>query len=194
MASIDDDKSTMSQKVVDACLSVFCLSLSFFLYRSRPSAGGAVRSLPRAYLLHNQVTHARLLPANASNAFTYPTLAFLVSLDALEKCQLNLGYGWIFGYGGIWGRIVGLRSQPYLTRGPGSIKDKLERLLGDRGFLNGRNTLDDAWMMTMPSFLGFEGINPLTVYFCYNAEGTLWATILEVRSSCKPLFSSTFLT
>lgn len=141
-----------------------------------------MRSTPRAYLLHNQVTHARLLPANASNAFTYPTLAFLVSLDALEKGDLDLGYGWIFGYGGIWGRIVGLRSQPYLRKGAGSIKDKLEALLSDRGVLNGTNMLGDAWMLTMPSFLGFEGINPLTVYFCYDGEGTFWATVLEVRA------------
>jgi DUF1365 family protein len=51
-------------------------------------------------------------------------------------------------------------------------------LLQERGCAG----LEDAWMMTMPSLLGFKGINSLTVYFCYNAEGELFVTVLEVCS------------
>ncbi|KAK7446978.1 hypothetical protein VKT23_014191 [Stygiomarasmius scandens] len=38
-------------------------------------------------------------------------------------------------------------------------------------------------MMTMPSYLGFEGINPLTVYFCYKPGGVLWLVVLEVHNT-----------
>ncbi|CAE6503323.1 unnamed protein product [Rhizoctonia solani] len=38
--------------------------------------------------------------------------------------------------------------------------------------------------MTMPSFMGFEGINPLTVYFCYEeGETAVWGLILEVHNT-----------
>ena len=40
--------------------------------------------------------------------------------------------------------------------------------------------LEDSWMLTMPSFLGFEGINPLTVHFCYRVGGVFWVVVLEV--------------
>ncbi|KJA17177.1 hypothetical protein HYPSUDRAFT_103313, partial [Hypholoma sublateritium FD-334 SS-4] len=136
----------------------------------------------QGYLLHNEVTHARLLPREAEHAFRYPTLSLLVSLEALERGHLDLGRrGWIFGYGRRWGSLTGLRAAPYLTPGAWSIRGKLEGILAGRGYLRGR--LLDAWMMTMPSFLGFEGINPLTVYFCYDKDGAFWLTVLEIHNT-----------
>ncbi|KAF7373585.1 hypothetical protein MSAN_00568900 [Mycena sanguinolenta] len=137
-------------------------------------------SYPRGYILENQVVHARLLPVGSDHAFTYPTLSLLVSLNALESHSLDLGHGWIFGYGGRWARLIGLRPAPYLTENGGSIRRRLEKVLLDRGF---GGSLEDAWMMTMPSFLGFEGINPLTVYFCYRPGGQLFLAVLEVHNT-----------
>ena len=125
-----------------------------------------------------EVTHARLLPVDSAHVFTYPTIAFLVSPDELERRQLDLGRGWVFGYGGRLRRLTGLRAAPYLAPGSGPIKQKLEGVLTLSGYPGGE--LRDAWMMTMPSFLGFEGINPLTVYFCYNLNGAFWLIVLEV--------------
>lgn len=156
------------------------LSASSLFYGRRKSDEPSEHLCPQAYILRNQVTHARHLPLEASHAFTYPTLSLLVSLDALERGSLDLGRGWIFGYGGLWGRLVGLRSEPYVTGQKAlSIRNKLEGILGHRGYVD---TMDDAWMMTMPSFLGFEGINPLTVYFCYK-NGDLWITVLEIHNT-----------
>ncbi|KAF8966901.1 hypothetical protein BDZ97DRAFT_1805803 [Flammula alnicola] len=160
----------MPWQAIDACVTVFCVSISAFLYNSRSSAGWKAQS----YLLHNQVTHARLLPEESANAFTYPTLTLLVSLDALERRTLDLGRGWV---------ITGLRPEPYLTKQPGTIRSKLDNILRTRGFLDATHVLQDAWMMTMPSFLGFEGINPLTVYFCYDSTGTFWLTVLEIHNT-----------
>lgn len=179
--------------LIDALVPLVCLSCSLFLYtkptptRKNSKEDRSTRTWrPQSYLLHNEVTHGRLLPKEAENAFTYPTLSLLVSLDALELRRLDLGSrGWVFGYGGRWWRLAGLRSAPYLTPGTGSIRGKLEDVLAGRGYL--REGLRDAWMMTMPSFLGFEGINPLTVYFCYDADGALWLTVLEVSTvRCFP--------
>jgi len=166
--------------VADISISLFCISLSAVLYKFSGLSAG--RTPSSAYLLHNQVTHSRFLPVDSRHAFTYPTLALLVSVDALECRKLDLGKGWIFGYGGLWGRIVGIRPEPYLTKQSGSIRTKLESVLRSRGYLQ---MMQDCWMMTMPSFLGFEGINPLTVYFCYDLSGCLWLSVLEVECSWK---------
>lgn len=136
--------------------------------------------MTKGYILENQVTHARLLPVESKHAFTYPSLSLLLSLNALEDHSLDLGQGWIFGYGGRWARLVGIRPAPYLSDNGGSIRERLEKVLVDRGFADGG--LEDAWMMTMPSLLGFEGINPLTVYFCYRPGGKFFLTVLEVSS------------
>ena len=173
--------------VVDCLITLVCVSLSSLLYTK--SSRDTVNSRPQGYILQNQVTHSRLLPADSAHAFTYPTLSILVSLNALENSSLNLASGWIFSYGGIWGRLVGIRPDPYLTKSFGracTIRSKLEAILKDRDYSNIEEYFQDAWMMTMPSFLGFEGINPLTVYFCYGLD-RLKLVVLEVwrtRSEC----------
>ena len=150
--------------------------------------------LPAAYILENTISHARLLPKVSAHAFTYPTLAFLLSLDALESHKLDLAHGWLFGYGGTAWRITGLRSGAYLlpdstaASGPGSrnLKAKLADVLElhglDRAKVQAWVASGDAWMLTMPSYLGYEGINPLTVHYCYeSADERLGWVILEVR-------------
>ncbi|KAK0189603.1 hypothetical protein F5146DRAFT_982148 [Armillaria mellea] len=166
------------------CLAVLaCLSLPYAFvssyFKSKTAASDAVRL---GYVLKNQVTHARLLPTLSKHTFSYPTVSLLVSLNALESGRLDLGYGLIFRYGGLWGRLTGLRAEPYLSPqvGTGSIQDKLNALLALHEY--GEDMLDDAWMMTMPSYLAFEGINPLTVYFCYKA-GVFWLTVLEIHNT-----------
>lgn len=142
---------------------------------------------PLGYILENEVKHVRLLPVKAAHAFTYNTLSVLVSLDALERGDLDLGFGWIFSYGGLWWRLSGIRSAPYLTPDAGNsqtIRQKLERILKDCGFSHddSGHRLGDSWMLTMPSYLCLEGINPLTVYFCYQPGGELWLVVLEVAN------------
>ncbi|KAK0447893.1 uncharacterized protein EV420DRAFT_1483693 [Desarmillaria tabescens] len=166
------------------CLAALAyLALPFALvsvyFKPRNAASDAARL---GYVLKNQVTHARFLPALSKHAFSYPTVSLLVSLKALESGKLDLGYGLVFRYGGLWGRLTGLRAEPYLSPqvGSESIRDKLNALLTTHEY--SEDLLDDVWMMTMPSYLGFEGINPLTVYFCYKA-GVFWLTVLEIHNT-----------
>ena len=183
--------------LLDFGAATLCLGSSAYLYllhyrRNPPRSLGPAAG----YVLTNQVTHARLLPVASKHAFTYPTLSLLLSLSALEEGELNCGWrGVVFGYPGIWGRICGLRPEPYLRDQPNAspesttgnnhgrttIRAKLVDLLQPSSI-----RLGGVWMMTMPSFIGFEGINPLTVYFCYE-EGSesIWGVVLEV---CLDLF------
>ena len=40
-----------------------------------------------------------------------------------------------------------------------------------------------GWMVSMPSLLGFEGINPLTVWYIYNRDRQISCIILEVHNT-----------
>jgi hypothetical protein len=138
-------------------------------------------AVPQGYILQNRVTHIRGLPVSSTHAFRYSTLSLLLGLSALESGQLDLASGLVFGYGGRWGRLLGLRSHSYLnTFSSSSIRQKLEDQLRIHRRLGDDETFEDAWIMTMPSILGFEGINPLTVYFCYKDQ-VLWTVVLEVN-------------
>ena len=169
----------LPMSLLHAWLAVIRISVSsIFYWLSRPRV-----DISRAYILENQVTHVRLQPRKSAYSFTYPIISLLVSLNALESHTLDLGRGWIFGYGRSWGRLSGLHSSTYLMdedqgMPPLSLKDKLIQVLEKRGYDG--HLLEDAWMMTMPSFLGWAGINPLTVYFCYKSDNDLWITVLEV--------------
>ena len=127
----------------------------------------------------------------------------VLSLDALESHELDLARGWLFGYGGTAWRVTGLRAGAYLlpdaytlvsgqrqdanVTSPRGIKEGLREVLARSGWDAGR--LGRVWMLTMPSYMGYEGINPLTVHYCYEAEveepERLGWVVLEV-SICVP--------
>ncbi|KAF4586360.1 hypothetical protein EYR38_010636 [Pleurotus pulmonarius] len=166
------------------------LSLLLLVYCSTKLLGSEKAPHPfvRGYVLRNKVTHQRLLPEPSSHRFVYPTVCLLMSLSALEKGALDIGRGWIFGYGGLFGRLTGLRPDPYLTadrtngNNHSTIHEKLIQVLTPR-FANAAELLGDSWMMSMPSFLGFEGMKPLTVYFCYKPTGEFWLCIFEIHNT-----------
>ncbi|KAF9228151.1 hypothetical protein BS17DRAFT_323494 [Gyrodon lividus] len=192
------------------CLYTSCWLYSRTIQRlPLPSPNPHPHPHPRAYILTNKVTHARLLPAHSKHAFTYPTLSLLLSLDALESGSLDLpvrlGWGWtllyLFRFGTIWGTVIGLRGDGYLGGGSDdggtyhaekgnvektslvSIRRKLDRVLLDRAEVKTPSEIRDVWMMSMPSICTFEGINPLTVYFCYRPSGEVGIVILEVHNT-----------
>jgi hypothetical protein len=165
--------TTMSPipSLLDLAVVALCSTTSLWLYYRRPQISR------RAYFVENIVTHARLLPVESQHAFTYPAIALLLSVNDLESRKLNTGLSWLFGYGG-GPRLLSLRPQPYLTPDDDlSILEKLDRLLQKRGY---PGAVEDVWMLTMPRILGFEGTNPLTVYWCYKPDGEPWLTVLEV--------------
>jgi DUF1365 family protein len=175
----------MELTLLDGIVSLSCVALSYVLYASsRTSSPHNVRAFPRAYILRSTTSHARFLPADSRHAFTYPILSLLLPLSALESGRLSLLNGFLFSFGGIYGCILGMRSAGYLYDDSGrepSIRKKLVNALRDFGLEHAEEQMDDAWIITMPSYCGLEGINPLTVYFCYRRDyPKLWIVVLEV--------------
>jgi DUF1365 family protein len=177
----------MGLTLLDGVVSLSCLGLSYLLYTSsRTPIPQKSSEIPRAFVFHSTTSHARFLPADARHAFTYPVLSLFLPLSALESGRLSLLNGFLFSFGSIYGGLLGIRSAGYLYDDGGrepSIRKKLVNVLQDFGVEQAEEQMDDAWILTMPSYFGFEGINPLTVYFCYRkGNPRLWVVILEVSS------------
>jgi DUF1365 family protein len=165
------------------------------------------RHMSAAYILESKVWHARHLPKESAHSFTYPTLSLLLSLSHLESHALDIGGSALFGYNPSDTRfsrvrLAGIRPGAYLqdveaelnvgarlSRGGLTSHDGKERFTTIRRklvqvlcrFGHDSELLAGVWMLTMPSYMGVEGINPLTVYYCYKKdEETVWIVVLEV--------------
>jgi DUF1365 family protein len=174
----------MGFTLLDGIVTVSCLGLSYAIYAFSHLPTGNPKTFAQSYILRSITSHTRFLPVDSRHAFTYPVLSLLLPLSSLEAGQLSLLNGFLFSFGGIHGRILGLRSAGYLYDDSGkepSIRKKLGEALRQFGIERAGDQMGDAWILTMPSYFGFEGINPLTVYFCYR-QGCpeLWIVVLEV--------------
>ena len=144
-----------------------------------------------AHLFHARTAHARFLPIQAKHIFSYPVLFYGVDLDRLQDHTTDLGR--LFGYRSskkaAW-RITALSPTAYLDadsprEGGKSIKAKLVDYLEKKGV--GREFAKRVYTVTMPAYLGFEGINPLTVHYCYSEQEEerrrLEIVVLEVHNT-----------
>ena len=135
----------------------------------------------RSIIIPAYTSHARHLPKPSRHAFSYPLLYLGVDVDALEQGELDLP-GRLLGYGGRpWTKCLGLRTDGYLRPGLESLRQKAERLLTEQGL--GKADMAHMWLVTMPSFVGFEGINPLSVWYIYSEKREMTCVILEVHNT-----------
>lgn len=186
--------------LVLASTSLVLAFCSLFLVDIMQQESEESKRPPQAYLLHTSVTHGRYIPVASKHAFTYPALYTFVSLRSLESRALDIGmlgsglstWSWAFGYANSKRRLTAINPRGYLSSGKkdekATILERLEELLrNDSAERTDVDVVDDAWMLTMPSFLGWEGINPLTVYFVYssNSQGdSLFSyVVLEIHNT-----------
>ncbi|KAG8837506.1 hypothetical protein FRC18_009135 [Serendipita sp. 400] len=151
---------------------------------------------PKGYIIVNRVSHSRFLPQPSSHSFVYPTLTLLLNVRVAsstlkEKAErqeetLALGpAGLFFGVGPRpWSRLTNVRPAAYLIDDgvqSRTLMERLEEFLAKREIpMDG---LGDVWLLTSPSYFGFEGINPLSVWFCYSMEKELKVVLLEVHNT-----------
>ena len=171
---------TTTTSLLLAVASLPASYLAWLYFSPRPERISNPDHLPSA-LIPSYTSHARLLPVPSKHTFSYPLIYLGVDIDALEHRVFDLP-GRLFTYGGSpCTKVLGLRSYNYLTPGPGSLRQKLDTLLEKHGMEEGDTKR--AWMVSMPSLLGFEGINPLTVWYIYNDQKRLSCIILEVHNT-----------
>ena len=145
-----------------------------------PKIQSTSTSLP-SLLIPSYTSHARFLPTPSKHAFSYPLIYIGVDVDEVEKGHLDLP-GRLFSYGGSpWSTVLGLRSNNYLTPGKNDFRAKLDELLTSQGI--DRSQAEKVWLVSMPSLLGFEGLNPLAVWYTYDSDRRLTTVILEVSNT-----------
>ncbi|MDQ2812707.1 MAG: DUF1365 domain-containing protein [Actinomycetota bacterium] len=126
--------------------------------RPRPLAAGAA-------LYECKITHARTAPLR--NVFTYRSYQWLVDLDQLPRLPPGLRL------------LARFDARDHLGDPHLDIRDNLDRFLRERGVELGGGPV---MMLANARVLGYV-FNPLTVYWCHRADGTLACVVAEVHNT-----------
>ena len=136
-----------------------------------------------AALYVGDVMHARLKSLSAgfrSHRFSYKVMSLLIDLDRLKDADMQSR---LFGV-----NRAGLYSFHESDHGPrdgSALRPYVQRLADEHGVdLTGGKVL----LLCYPRLLGYT-FNPLSVYFCYNADGALAMLIYEVRNTFGDIHS-----
>jgi DUF1365 family protein len=107
-----------------------------------------------------RITHARVAPLR--NVFRYGTYLWLVDLDHLPR----------------FGPLASFRGRDHLGDPRYGIRENLDRFLAGRG-------IDRPGTVTMLAHARVLGhvFNPLTVFWCHRADGTLACVVAEVHNT-----------
>lgn len=118
------------------------------------------------------VMHARMKPV--THRFTYDVFSTLIDLDRLDEVNrlspiLSVGRF----------NLLSFSPQDHGPRDGSDLRAYINRVLGDAGIdlAKGR-----VFLLCYPRVLGFT-FNPLSVYYCYGADGDMVALVYEVRNT-----------
>jgi DUF1365 family protein len=135
--------------------------------RLAPAAGWTRPLAEGAILYECRIVHVRQAPLR--HAFSYRTYQWLVDLDELPRP------------GGWASLLAGFPARDHLGDPERGIRANVDEFLRDRGIgLGGGQVL----MLTQARVLGYV-FNPLTLYWCHHADGTLACVIAEVHNTYR---------
>ncbi len=125
-----------------------------------------------AALYFGEVMHARLKPMG--HRFSYRVMSLLIDLDRLEAADRQSP---LFGVNRA--ALYSFRESDHGERDGSGLRLYVQRRAAERGVdLTGGRVL----LLCNPRLFGFT-FNPLSVYFCYRADGELALIIYEVRNT-----------
>jgi DUF1365 family protein len=121
-------------------------------------------ALPGAALYRCTITHVRTAPLR--NVFTYHSYQWLVDLDRLPRLPLGLRM------------LARFDARDHLGDPRRGIRENLDHFLAERGVEVGGRIM----MLANARVFGYV-FNPLTVYWCHRADGTLACVVAEVHNT-----------
>jgi len=131
-----------------------------------------------AALYFGDVMHARLKPIG--HRFSYRVMNLLIDLDRLDEAD-RLSPLFAVNRAGLYSFSEADHGQ----RDGSPLRADVQRQATERGIdLTGGRTL----LLCYPRLLGYT-FNPLSVYFCYRADGGLALIIYEVRNTFGEIHS-----
>ncbi|WP_213737222.1 DUF1365 domain-containing protein [Bradyrhizobium sp. dw_411] len=131
-----------------------------------------------AALYFGEVMHARLKPVG--HRFSYRVMSLLIDLDRLRDADRQSP---LFGVNRT--ALYSFNEADHGERNGSSLRAYAQRCAAERGIdLTGGRVL----LLCYPRLLGYA-FNPLSVYFCYRADGSLALLIYEVRNTFGDIHS-----
>jgi DUF1365 family protein len=119
-----------------------------------------------------KVSHARLRPFR--HTFEYRVYSLLADLDELDRLQRKLR---LFGHNRF--NLFGLADRDHGARDGSSLREWIDRHLAAAGIdLEG----GAVRLLSFPRVLGYT-FDPLTVWYCFHADGSLRAVLHEVKNT-----------
>jgi len=138
---------------------------------NNPSASPDVR-FEAAVLYVGDVMHARLKPVE--HRFSYRVMSLLIDLDRLGEADRQ---SVLFGVNRV--ALYSFHEADHGDRDESSLRAYAQRRAAEHGVdLTGGRVL----LLCYPRLLGYA-FNPLSVYFCYRADGSIALLIYEVRNT-----------
>jgi uncharacterized protein len=129
---------------------------------------------PASGLYVGQVTHKRLRPRK--HALRYRTYALLLDIDELPDLGRSLR---LFSHNAF--NLFSVFDRDYGSAGGKSLRAQVEAYAREIGLdLDG----GPIRLLTMPRILGYA-FNPISVYYCYDRQGALRATLYEVNNTFR---------
>jgi uncharacterized protein len=144
----------------------------------RASPAGPERPCSDAATLYvGEVMHARLKPIG--HRFSYRVMSLLIDLDRLADADRQSP---LFGVNRA--ALYSFHEADHGKRDGSSLRAYAQHCAAERGIdLTGGRVL----LLCYPRLLGYT-FNPLSVYFCYRADGALTLLIYEVRNTFGDIY------
>ncbi|MEM9725738.1 MAG: DUF1365 domain-containing protein [Pseudomonadota bacterium] len=133
--------------------------------------GGAPDHLFEPRIFVGSVSHARLKPVR--HAFKHAVFSLWLDVDRLAETAGRLRF---FGLNRF--NLIGFSERAHGPRDGGPLRPWVEERLREIDAPAPRRIM----ALCLPRMLGYE-FNPLTTYYCYDAEGRLTALVYEVKNT-----------
>ncbi|OAV87800.1 hypothetical protein PTTG_09664 [Puccinia triticina 1-1 BBBD Race 1] len=173
---------------IDLILPPLLIGLSLMIFDIQ-SKKLTRKASSNSHLFINQTLHARFLPSSSAHQFKYSLIQFGLDLDHLESAQLDIPHLFRFAKPANspplatrlrqffdlsnWLKCIQIFSispSSYFknTNQTHSIKQSLfNQLEATFGIDDPHEKIGKVYLLSMPTYLGFTSINPLSIYFCY---------------------------
>ena len=129
-------------------------------------------SMTVSCLYRGRVMHRRLRPFN--HRFSYRIFSLYLDLDEVPALDRSTG---LFAYNR-WG-LLSFHDRDHGPRDGSDLRAWIEARLAQEGLDLGGGAIR---LLCFPRVLGFV-FNPLTIWYCFRADGTLGAVLYEVRNT-----------
>lgn len=126
-------------------------------------------------IFSGKIMHSRAWPVR--HRFEYPLYLYGIDLAELPELDKKIP---LFGYNRI--RPVSIHDKDYLFPEPGSIREKLDRILSASGI----GDVSRVVLITAARYFNYV-FNPASFFYCFRADGSLACVVIQVNNTFREM-------